>query len=807
MLLKNTQAVQRSNSLPADWTPVRTQSPQPTSLNSRFAATPLPTRDRSGRSASPIPMQGRQPLPLLRREGAQSPAAKGSEADWLARTVSFLQTQMAGLFEQRHLEPLMPLFGHPVDFSRPKVAAQQNIEVAMQSFQASLVKMDSSGAAGQNFVAAPRDLMMYTKKDGGLGLKEAEFNGAGYGGRTNADPFSQAVLWDSTAESVSKHFKPGDTPLIVVSASGMEDADDPKPNAMLHEHMTNALVIAKGLEGKLNAEVRTCTLADITSGKVDLNDKVPTVVFDYTTRFLAAMQASNKKITLGGRPVSGIVDDPAYARNVAVSGVFNDRLTGCLKVKHGGNLEFLSFNSTDAIGQSKSNSHAMFNAFTQAQGAQYSLFREPIHYKDVDVRGVYGSKKGKEAVLPVVKQFLSEGRDCILKPSNAGNGKGITFIDLKPDGKAPSDKEIKDQINGMWSEIDRFYKDGSGKYSAGETITVEETLKLTTVRNPRDGLDPQNGKTFDLRAPIIQAKGEILLKHLGDPKFSEHLEPGFKDRIDPNAYYLFSIPTVAKVNAGTTRVNNITASTVSAAPDASKNLLALQNDRNLEKIGLTRADNLQIAQWNTAQAKFAIEQLDAHGGNMPPLAEANTRRKSGWSAGRMVKSTGRMVKSAGRMVKTAARQLERTFTPASGKASTRPVFASTPARSTPSGASLPVNPWNEPGHLSQASSAPSPSSTSSASSARPASTDQTLDQAIDRALGQALGQAFGQALGQAFSDATRQAGEQVKAQLMSKLEIRMQALDPDLQKLAAQLQHAVIQWARGLQPGGGTPTM
>lgn len=531
--------------------------------------------------------------------------------------MSFLQTQMNGLFKMQHLEPLMPLFGHPIDFSRPKVAAQQNIKMAMDSFQASLVKIDSVGPAGQNFVAAPRDLMLYAKKDGGKGLKEAEFNGAGYGGRTNADPFSQAVLWDTTAESVSKHFEPGATPVIVVSASGMEDADNPKPNAILHEHMTNALVIARGLESKLQAEVRTCTLADVTSGKVDLNDQKPTVVFDYTTRFLDSMQVSGNSITLGGRPISGVMDDPAPSRDVAVNGVFNDRLTGCLKVKHGGDLQFLSFNSTDVIGQSKSNSHAMFNAFTQAHGAQFDLLSEPIHYKDVDVRGEYGSEKGKQAVLDVVKQTLADGRNCILKPSNAGNGKGITFIDIK-DGKAPSDAELRAAVDTMWVEIDKFYKDASGKYSAGETITVEETLQLSTVRNPNNPQDPQNGKTFDFRAPVIQAKGDILLKQLDNPQFSQHLAPGFKEKIDPSAYYLFSIPTVAKVNAGTSRVNNITASTVSAAPDGSRNLLALQNSDNLAKIGLTVADNLQIAQWNTAQAKFAIEQLDAHGGNMPP---------------------------------------------------------------------------------------------------------------------------------------------------------------------------------------------
>lgn len=562
-------------------------------------------------------MRGRQPLPILGREGSQSLPAKGTEANWSERTMSFLQTQMNGLFKMQHLEPLMPLFGHPIDFSRPKVAAQQNIKMAMDSFQASLVKIDSVGPAGQNFVAAPRDLMLYAKKDGGKGLKEAEFNGAGYGGRTNADPFSQAVLWDTTAESVSKHFEPGATPVIVVSASGMEDADNPKPNAILHEHMTNALVIARGLESKLQAEVRTCTLADVTSGKVDLNDQKPTVVFDYTTRFLDSMQVSGNSITLGGRPISGVMDDPAPSRDVAVNGVFNDRLTGCLKVKHGGDLQFLSFNSTDVIGQSKSNSHAMFNAFTQAHGAQFDLLSEPIHYKDVDVRGEYGSEKGKQAVLDVVKQILADGRNCILKPSNAGNGKGITFIDIK-DGKAPSDAELRAAVDTMWVEIDKFYKDASGKYSAGETITVEETLQLSTVRNPNNPQDPQNGKTFDFRAPVIQAKGDILLKQLDNPQFSQHLAPGFKEKIDPSAYYLFSIPTVAKVNAGTSRVNNITASTVSAAPDGSRNLLALQNSDNLAKIGLTVADNLQIAQWNTAQAKFAIEQLDAHGGNMPP---------------------------------------------------------------------------------------------------------------------------------------------------------------------------------------------
>lgn len=548
-------------------------------------------------------MRGRQPLPTLRQEGVQSPAAKGPEADWPAKTVSFLQTHMKGLFKPQHLEPLMPLFGHPLDFSRPKVAAQQDMAVAMQSFQASLVKMGSpAGPAGQNFVAAPRDLMLYAKKDGGQGLKEAEFNGAGYGGRTNADPFSQAVLWDATAESVSKHFEPGQIPVIVVSASGMEDVDNPKPNAMLHEHMTNALVIAKGLESKLKTEVRTCTLADVTSGKVNLNDQKPTVIFDYTTSFLESMQVSGKNITLGGQKVDG---------------VFNDRLTGCLKVKHGGDLEFLSFNSTDTIGQSKSNSHAMFNAFTEAHGAHYSLLSEPIHYKDVNVRGEYGSEKGKEAVVKAVEKFLAEDRNCILKPSNAGNGKGITFIDIK-DGKAPTAAEITPQVDNMWAEIDKFYKDASGKYSAGETITVEETLQLATVQNHKDPLDPQNGRTFDFRAPVIQAKGEILLKHLQNPQFSQHLEPGFKEKIEPGSYYLFSIPTVAKVNAGTTRVNNITASTVSAAPDASKNLLALQNGDNLAKIGLTLADNVQIAQWNTAQTKFAIDQLDEHGGNMPP---------------------------------------------------------------------------------------------------------------------------------------------------------------------------------------------
>jgi hypothetical protein len=616
LLQQISPSLHRSNSVPADAAPASNPSPQPATVPNQFAGTPLSTPDRAGRLTRSASMPGRQSLATLRRDDPWGVAPKGSAEDWSARTTSFLQVQMTGRFEQRHLDPLTPLFGHPVDFSRPKVAKQQQIAVAMQSFQASLVKMDSTGPAGRDFVAAPRDLMLHDKKDGGLGLKEAEFNGSGYGGRTNADPFSQAVLWASTAEAVTKHFKPGDTPVIAVSVSGMEDVDNPKPNAILHEHMTNALVIAKGLESTLQAEVRTCTLADITSGKVKLDDRKPTVVFDYTTRFLDTMQVSGQQITLGGRPVNGVVDNPSHGAETAVTGVFNDRLTGCLKVKHGGDLQFLSFNSTDAIGQSKSNSHAMFNAFTQLHGAQYGLLSDPIHYKDVDVRGEYGSEKGKQAVLDVVKQLLAEGRNCILKPSNAGNGKGITFIDIK-DGKAPSDAELRAAVDNMWAEIDKFYKDANGKYSAGETITVEETLQLSTVHNPHNPQDPQNGKTFDFRAPVIQAKGDILLQQLGKPEFSQHLEPGFKEKIDPNAYYLFSIPTVAKVNAGTTRVNNITASTVSAAPDGSRNLLALQNPANLAKIGLTVEDNLQIAKWNTAQAKFAIEQLDAHGGNMP----------------------------------------------------------------------------------------------------------------------------------------------------------------------------------------------
>ncbi|WP_147376911.1 hypothetical protein [Noviherbaspirillum saxi] len=405
---------------------------------------------------------------------------------------------------ERFVIPLAGMLGHTIDDSRCKIAARQNDAPTQRMLAASRTPIPEG--APTTFILAPFDIMTHTV-DGRLHAQLLENNDTGYIGATSASPQVQAMIWESTGRIVAQAFGKEDNPLVLVSVSGMENKADPRPNKMVHEKIATAVVIARELERRLGREVHTYALQDLIAGMDAIDQDAPAVVLGYTQQFIDTLQLNNdRSLVLTGRKVDGI---------------HNGRLIKNLATLYGDKCDlesFKAFNPTWQSGQDKGDAYRHANAFNSRFGASFPLLSRPITFEQVDKADGFDGIAGK------AKAFLEQGIPVVLKPSGTGNGKGIRFIDL-----GASDSDIAETVADMWREINECYTDCFGNLTAGFPITVAEALQPGVVNAPGTAM---HGRTFELRFVVIN------------------------DGQD----HLVCAPTIAKVNMGQGRVNNVSAS-------------------------------------------------------------------------------------------------------------------------------------------------------------------------------------------------------------------------------------------------------
>jgi hypothetical protein len=414
----------------------------------------------------------------------------------------------------------------------------------------STVPLRDAGQQGL-FCVAPLDVLV-TEADGRKQFHVIELNGTGIGGLVNVSERAVGCVLEGLFQMAEG--MDADGPVVLVASSGLESEHLPRKNKMIYEKVLYAEALKRGFERRAGrAEVTT--INQVRDAPWELDNGRPTVVLGYMKDLLRELRPDGDGgLTLFHRPVAGAV---------------NDRF--CLNVVHefGDALDlgrFRTMNRCFVPGADKGAAYALMNEYLARSP---SPLCPPARFARAPTRA---------ALIEVVKDWLRQGYQAVIKPQGTGLGHGIEFF-LSPD---ETEEQIVERIDNSLQLTERYY----GLHGGALPYTVCEFLDTATIRHEGH---PMQGHKYELRI-VVYRDGESLR----------------------------AFPSIVKVSSETynpehpthlSLINNITASALATQSAGFEHMLPLCHRETLDLLGLTPEDLAGVSALATGLVRHVLDQV------------------------------------------------------------------------------------------------------------------------------------------------------------------------------------------------------
>lgn len=458
-----------------------------------------------------------------------------------------------------------PLMGHQLE-DRSSISEYQDAELTHEIINHTSTALRAPSQRDL-FCVAPLDILV-SEQNGRKQFHLLELNGTGIGGVTNLPTRSVMAILKSLAES-SRMFDPG---VVLLAISGKESEKSPRLNRLLHEK----LLFTDAIRAGLAAEYGHCGVANINqlTNRCCVDAGTPTVVPGYMKDLLNNISLAD--------------DGSLWMQDQRVTGAVNDRFCRNLLQRFGDRVDLnqlQTLNRCFAAGSDKGVAYSLMNDYVR---------REPRASLPDQV--LYTHAHHREELIDTVLQWLSLGRQVVIKPHGTGLGHGIEFFFSASESR----QAIIDKIDGSLTQTAEYY----GMPGGALPYTVCEYVDACRVQAPGHEL---NGHKYELRVVVYREKGRLR-----------------------------AMPSIAKVarereTAGVFErralINNITASGDTQKVCGTDYMLPLCNRRTLEMLDLSQADLEDLCSAATGYVRHVLDQLEDQPGRfgLPGLGAQSLR--------------------------------------------------------------------------------------------------------------------------------------------------------------------------------------
>lgn len=326
------------------------------------------------------------------------------------------------------------------------------------------------------FACAPLDLLVSRRPGGGHHYHLIELNGTGIGGLTNlpgsvVGPICEALTETAAAAVQDEH------PVFVLGVSGKESDERPRLNKLMHEKLLFADALKRGLQQRSGGEGKVFALPQLAASPKRFAPPMPAVVVGYMKELLAAMSLRDDgRLLLGGRPVSGILND-RFVLNVL------DAFAGGVDLQR-----LATINRSFVPGADKGVVYELLNEHLQRHATCPHLPPGTL----------FETVTSREALVATVLRWVRRGRKVVIKPHATGVGHGIEFF-LDPH---EDEADIIARIDGSIRLTVSHYRAEGGAFP----YTVCEFIDTCMVERPAH---PLAGHKFELRV-VVYRDGDHL---------------------------------------------------------------------------------------------------------------------------------------------------------------------------------------------------------------------------------------------------------------------------------------------------------
>lgn len=430
---------------------------------------------------------------------------------------------------------------------RASIRRRQDGELVLRMQKASSTYVgDLPGHTG--FFVAPMDVLVGQDGDART-FQMTELNGTGIGGLTNISDWAVRAILDDFRALPATIGAP--LPLIVVANSTKAGG----PNPMIYEKILYSDALIAGF-GDIGVPAQLVPLDDYVRAP-EAYAGVAVVVLGYMDAFMKALAVEEGQLVLGGRKVSGAI---------------NDRFVLNLRDAFGADAierpDFFICNFCYEAGADKAVAYRLANAFLdagRARGQTYRFVRPRINF---------ALAHNPQDLRQTVRRFLDEDCPAVIKPCGTGHGHGIEF--LFPGDSAET---INERIADSFAAVRRNY----GGRIDGFPYTVCEFIDTAMIRHPEH---PHFGHKYELRVVVYREGTQIK-----------------------------AFPSIAKIssqrfNAGAIDrlmlINNVTTSSAATRSKGADFVLPLSCAATLELFEITEEQLTELCRFATGYVRHVI---------------------------------------------------------------------------------------------------------------------------------------------------------------------------------------------------------
>jgi hypothetical protein len=442
-----------------------------------------------------------------------------------------------------------PLLGHALE-ARTGVREAQEPSIVRAVQQVSTVPLGHFSQ--QNlFTVAPLDILV-ERVDGRAQFHIIELNGTGIGGLTNLSGAAVSAILDGFARFAET--MTARDPVVLVASSGLEAAQSPRKNRLIHEKILYAEALCRGFAGRGQSAAVT-TMPQVAADEKMPEGGRPIIVLGYMKEFLQHLHTDRQgRLLLLGQPVAALIND-RFALNVVQQ--FGEALDL---------NRLLILNRSFWAGADKSVAYDLLNDYLDHKPNPIS---RPAHFSRADNR---------DQLIDTVLRWARQGNRALIKPQGTGLGHGIEFF-LSPTESAES---ITARIDASLQLTEQYY----GITGGALPYTVCGFIDTCTIQRPGHAL---HGRKYELRI-VVYRDGLMLRAFPSIAKVASEV-------------YCPDHPTQRSL------INNITNSVAVTHSPGTEHMLPLASRQTLELLGLSVEDLRQVSALATGYVRYVLDQV------------------------------------------------------------------------------------------------------------------------------------------------------------------------------------------------------